>query len=105
MRRPSFVDEFEGALLRAGQSSHEDEEPKHTCRCHPLGDLQLFQLLGCITSLLKVDVFYVLASQLILSVGERLDLFQHNVVYVEPGKLVQASERPIGTIDSLHVVE
>jgi hypothetical protein len=40
-------------------------------------------LLGYITSLLKVDVFDVLPLEIVLAVGERLDLVEHDVVDVQ----------------------
>lgn len=47
-------------------------------------DGQFFHLLASISTLFKVDLLNILAGQVIFSVREGLDLFQHDVVDVQP---------------------
>lgn len=47
-------------------------------------DCQLLDLLSSITTLFKVDLLNVFSRQVVLSVGEGLDFFKHDVVHVQP---------------------
>lgn len=58
---------------------------QHTSRDHPLGNAHLFKLLGGIAPLIEIDVFNVGAGEVVFPIAERLDLFQHDVVDIEPG--------------------
>lgn len=83
---------------------------KPTSRDHPLGDGQLFQMLGRISTLLKVDVLYVGPREIVLAIGERLQLFLHQVEAVESSKRrKRVSQMAMGQRhwekDVLHIVE
>lgn len=58
---------------------------QHLCsRDHPLGDGELVESLGRVAPLLQVNVLDVLAGEVVFAVRVRLELFEHNVVDVQP---------------------
>lgn len=56
----------------------------HTGRDASLGDTHFFELFGDITSLFKVDVFDIFSVEIVFTIGERLDLVEHDVIDVQP---------------------
>lgn len=54
-----------------------------TRRGGALSDVKLVQLLSGVSALLQIDVFDVAPFQIVLAIGERLKLLQHDVIHVQ----------------------